>query len=340
MTAVLRRRNSLLAVRATMAFATVVLGLVFAGDAILQRSHPDVYRAACIAVSVGAGFMVVFWSTRWPTRWQSRVAAWSGTLLMASWGLAQSAAMTVALACVAVALMSGYLAVFHGLLDVVANTVVALTLSVRTAWLLIEHAGAVVAIAPVLILLLPTVTVPAALAGLARALRAYAVLADQDQLTGLLNRRAFSEEIIRIIGEVQRLPSASRLKLVVIMIDIDKFKRINDTLGHAEGDRVLLTVTSVLRRHVPLPAILCRAGGEEFLVGMVTRGEAVALAERIRDAVRTETHGVTVSIGIASKNLTGRHAVRSADLLDELIKCADAAMYDVKREGGDDTRLH
>ena len=156
-------------------------------------------------------------------------------------------------------------------------------------------------------------------------------LAMTDELTSLANRRAFflrgSEEIRR----VQRHPSPFSL----LMLDIDNFKNVNDTFGHAAGDAVLQRIAGVLMEHLRMIDISARLGGEEFgiLLPNTRLAEAVVLAERIRKTIEKDlrifqgqTMGVTVSIGAAE------YSPEIPDL-DVALRKADDALYRAKNQG-------
>jgi diguanylate cyclase (GGDEF)-like protein len=149
--------------------------------------------------------------------------------------------------------------------------------------------------------------------------------AGTDELTGLCNRRTG----LRLLDELDR----SNAAFSVLVIDVDHFKRINDTFGHDGGDVVLRDVASVLSRLVRGDDVVCRWGGEEF-VAVVPTAEAdpgIAMAERLRAAVRTEVSAgdgpVTVSIGVAHRR-AGVSAMTA-------MKQADGALYEAKRAGRD-----
>nr|WP_118180037.1 diguanylate cyclase [Paraburkholderia phosphatilytica] len=157
-----------------------------------------------------------------------------------------------------------------------------------------------------------------------------------DALTGLANRRHFDE---RLREELMR---AARYALPVgcLFIDIDRFKQINDTHGHATGDRVLATVAACLRQQLRIGDTLARHGGEEFAALLQgDREEILIAAERVRRAVASlEVHdergariAVTVSIGATSHTVPGpQEAARvGAALLEE----ADHALYRAKHNG-------
>jgi two-component system cell cycle response regulator len=145
-------------------------------------------------------------------------------------------------------------------------------------------------------------------------------LAIRDGLTGLYNYRYFGEMLAHQVEVSQRYD----WPLSLLFLDIDNFKGINDTLGHPEGDLVLKSLSRFLLAHVRQADVLCRYGGEEFVVLLPqTNGvQAQLLAERLRQGIArtpiplTEgSVGITVSIGVArlSARLSGEDLVRGAD---------------------------
>lgn len=157
-------------------------------------------------------------------------------------------------------------------------------------------------------------------------------LARTDGLTGLLNHRTFME---RIREEYKRLDREPR-PFSVLLVDIDFFKKVNDTYGHPVGDVALARVARVLKETVRSVDFTARYGGEEFAVGMVDAGErgAEQMAERVRKLVEQMTITapgtvelrVTLSIGIATFPTDTRKA-------EQLISYADEALYQAKRSG-------
>jgi diguanylate cyclase (GGDEF)-like protein len=153
-----------------------------------------------------------------------------------------------------------------------------------------------------------------------------------DELTGMRNRRAFYE-----LGEFA-LSQAVRYAhpVSVIVLDIDHFKRINDTWGHAAGDETLRLVALIIQRTVRTSDIAGRVGGEEFaiLLPRATAADAAAMAERLRVAMaraplwhdKGEIH-FTASFGVAEAD--------GPTTLDRLLDAADAALYRAKEQGRD-----
>jgi diguanylate cyclase (GGDEF)-like protein len=156
-------------------------------------------------------------------------------------------------------------------------------------------------------------------------------LAQLDPLTGLNNRRAFYDMTAPLWSNAIRHAHA----ISVMLLDIDHFKQINDTLGHAHGDAVLKALAGVLRQSVRQGDVLARWGGEEFIVFLpeTSLDEAIALAERLRTAIagvrvpcETGATTVTASVGVAQRE--GCHAT-----LDALIASADECLLQSKQQG-------
>ncbi len=155
-----------------------------------------------------------------------------------------------------------------------------------------------------------------------------------DSLTGLFNRRYLEEAFPREVHRASRKKS----KLGLLMIDLDHFKQFNDRFGHAAGDMALRDLAVFLRRHSRSEEILCRYGGEEFVLLLVdcSLKDAMNRAEQIRAAVKKQSWSfegcplgtVTLSIGIA-------FLPDHAQTLEDLLRAADAALYLAKKEGRD-----
>ncbi|MBI5026218.1 MAG: diguanylate cyclase [Nitrospirae bacterium] len=156
-------------------------------------------------------------------------------------------------------------------------------------------------------------------------------LAITDGLTGLFNHRYFQEKLAQEFRRLERIPDA----LSLMLIDIDHFKKVNDTYGHPAGDAVLKGIASILRTTFRDIDILARYGGEEFaavLIGTDIKG-AEKMAERLRIHVMERPFHVdknelriTLSIGVASYPHDSKKK-------DELIEKADQALYFAKRSG-------
>lgn len=159
-------------------------------------------------------------------------------------------------------------------------------------------------------------------------------MATHDFLTGLLNFRSFQDNFDR---EFERFVRYSR-NLSLLMIDLDNFKRINDTFGHQVGDQVLREVGEILKKNLRKTDYAFRYGGDEFVVMMPDRScdQAMIFAQRVRASVKQEIRGVhpyqfslSLSIGIADC------AVLSSKTKEELLQRADGALYQAKTRGRD-----
>ncbi len=159
-------------------------------------------------------------------------------------------------------------------------------------------------------------------------------MADHDSLTGLLNRRRFELDLAEHLDRAEQ-PKQGRAG-ALILLDVDHFKRVNDTLGHAAGDDLLVALSGALRARLRDDDLVARLGGDEFAVLLpgVTRSQAEQVAGEILASAR---HGqpnsalgrqvVTCSIGIA---MCADH-----DGVEKLMRAADLAMYETKRSGRD-----
>jgi diguanylate cyclase (GGDEF)-like protein/PAS domain S-box-containing protein len=163
-------------------------------------------------------------------------------------------------------------------------------------------------------------------------------LADHDPLTGLLNRRRFDEELMVTILRLRRHGGRSAL----LLLDLDRFKHVNDTFGHKVGDEVLIAVADVLSRRLRGTDVVARLGGDEFaaLLHEAEADAARAVAEELAAALRARRVGaggrevrVTGSIGIV---LLDADTVGNED--DPLI-AADLALYQAKHAGRDRIEL-
>jgi diguanylate cyclase len=154
---------------------------------------------------------------------------------------------------------------------------------------------------------------------------------ERDPLTGLLNRRGFDRAAQTLLAT----PQINNAHLIVAMVDLDRFKVLNDYLGHAAGDRVLIAVADVLRAHTGAAAAIGRVGGEEFLVAEVAgTPDTEAMSDRLCRAIAATPYPITASVGTSSTALRNEDKPVSAPALSTLIHIADVAMYEAKRHGG------
>ncbi|HEY6108321.1 MAG TPA: diguanylate cyclase [Gemmatimonadales bacterium] len=153
-----------------------------------------------------------------------------------------------------------------------------------------------------------------------------------DGLTGLFNRRRLME----VLSDETRRSQRLKHTFATLMVDVDHFKKYNDSFGHLAGDGVLTRVAGILREATREVDFVARYGGEEFLVMLpeTAMPEAQEIAERVRSRIAEESFSgrrITVSIGVAEFPLHGQTP-------EHVIAAADEALYEAKREGRDRVR--
>ncbi len=163
-------------------------------------------------------------------------------------------------------------------------------------------------------------------------------LAQYDHLTGLVNRTLFRDRLLLALARSKR----KQQPLGLMLLDLDRFKAVNDTCGHDAGDQLLKAVADRFRSCVREVDTVARMGGDEFamiLEGVSGQQDIVTVAQRIIQAIREpflidgQPQSVGVSIGITVYPLDDQS-------VDELLKHADAAMYRAKQRGGNTFQFH
>ena len=159
-------------------------------------------------------------------------------------------------------------------------------------------------------------------------------LADHDPLTGLLNRRRFEETLVARVADAARYESGG----AVLLLDLDNFKYVNDSLGHGTGDAVIRSVADLIRGEMRETDVLARLGGDEFalLLPYASENEATQVAQKLLDTVRRHRAvfrgkrlRLTTSVGVTV--ISNDRVQTAEDLLVE----ADVAMYEAKEAGRD-----
>lgn len=168
---------------------------------------------------------------------------------------------------------------------------------------------------------------------LERALEQLNTMATTDWLTELPNRRKFDEALSRMFHQSERFAEA----ITLVLLDVDRFKLINDSHGHGAGDAVLREIGSILRTHVRKADLAARLGGDEFGIILYHTGskQAELFAEKLMEDVRKHafrheggTLNAGVSVGIAQRDVSMKSA-------ESLYNAADKALYRAKQDGRD-----
>jgi diguanylate cyclase (GGDEF)-like protein len=283
------------------------------------------------AAVAGGMFGLALWVWRWPTHGQSVVFAIVSNAAIALSCLSYPNPNGALTGCISFATIAAYIAFFHStplvLYNFAVTTVVCVVAAVRIA--MTGHWA--MAVVDLFIVVQINIAMPVAIHVLVRALGVDLVRADRDPLTGLLNRRAFNTQSAKLAAD----PAHSGAHLVMVVVDLDDFKAINDTYGHQVGDETLIAVGQALSRAVVgAPAVIGRSGGEEFVVAAVLENDNPApIAQQICEEIAALPEPVTASVGTAC---TALDALRESheSTLERLVRAADAAMYEAKRAGG------
>lgn len=159
------------------------------------------------------------------------------------------------------------------------------------------------------------------------------LLASTDPMTKLYNRRYFNE----ISKNILEIDKRNKSELSIMMMDIDKFKNVNDTYSHSIGDKVISFVADILKKYQRKSDVVCRYGGEEFvmLLPNTSLNDAIIIAQKIRkhiedsiiDSQENEGFGITISIGISQVNLLNESNIEPS------LNRADDALYKAKNLG-------
>ena len=271
-----------LAARGATGAVRVVMAIIPASLAIcllvLLRSvdapRPGVPTAMMWAAFCGGVAGSILWASRWPSRHQSLAFALVTNASVALACLSFSDPQGALLGCVAFATCAAYIGFFHSTVLVVYNFVVASTVAIVIASRIVATGHIGLAAVDLFLVTQINIVMPIAIHLLIRSLGVDLERAGRDSLTGLLNRRSFDRYAARMLDESDIDPDAH---LVVVMIDLDNFKRLNDTRGHAAGDQALVAIAAVLRQQCGPDAAVGRLGGEEFVIAEVAPAPEHAL---------------------------------------------------------------
>lgn len=335
----LEARGMTRAIRARVSFIAGSLSLVAIGSIWSPVGpHGTVPIALALIAGVCAAANALLWALRWPTRRQATGFAIASSTGIALVVLAQSNPAAAMLGCTTFTGLAIHQSLFHSARVIAYNFCCALVVaSVKTVGLVAQFglAGALVAFWLVVLL---NISAPLALYVAGQILGPDAYRADRDSLTGLFNRRAFYLHSQRILQEC----AGRATDLVIAVIDLDRFKQLNDRYGHATGDAALVSVAQTLRDGTGEKAVIGRLGGEEFaFADEWPPGEVAERAQRLCTAIAELPFGITASIGTTTFRVEG--ATPQADIdtvLADLVSLADAAMYSAKGKGGNQAGHH
>lgn len=320
--------------------ATFVFTLLFAAVPVVMLTSPygpdtAPTRAVAIVASVCGLAVSSIWLIGWPTRRQSLIYHAVCCVSIAAGTLVLSTSYGALMGCVMFAAIGGLLAYFHALVHVFANFAVAVVCAlVGAARLFADTGDAAVVLASLLLVVGLNLGVPFGIHALVHSLHTELRSSDFDPLTGLPNRRSFYNSVHEMLLERR----GGHAEVNVTMIDIDDFKRLNDTRGHAAGDEALVGIGAVLIQNCGAGAVVGRLGGEEFVIADMASAEHHAeTVERIRLGIAALPVQITASLGTCGATI-GPGVSAPPEFLDQLIRAADLAMYRSKRAGGN--RIH
>jgi diguanylate cyclase (GGDEF)-like protein len=270
-------------------------------------SGPDRFATQMASLAAaGCGVMLsVLWATRWPSRLQAELFSIAAAACIALTCLSQSNPLIGLVGCVAFAVLSGFNAFLHAARLMAFTFVIATAIAIFLAIQVIHGTGDVaVAVCALALILASNLGVPAAVQILIYALRMDLSKADHDSLTGLLNRRAFKRAVV----EVTRQRRTADVRLVVAVIDLDGFKGINDSAGHAAGNEALIAVAAALRANCGPTTAIGRYGGEEFVVvDTLTDQEPTVLTQHLCHQIAAIAIPLPFTASIGSSSIALRN---------------------------------
>lgn len=327
--------------RATQIFMAIVAasGTLVPANALWGPGaiHQDLLVALGVAAGVAGLFFAILWLTTWPTWTLSVGFAFVISLSIALGSWTNVDPIISLTSCVALAVSGGYLAFFHSARLVTINIVVALSIAALHAAQVAADGQPVLAVSLYFLVVELNAGVPLAIQVVVHALGFDLIQSDRDPLTGLLNRRSVNRAVVSAVLDDRH----DKKVLAIAVIDLDRFKELNDTLGHNAGDSALVAVTHALRCALPESTVVGRVGGDEFLLADILPAESVTnLGESARRAVAETPYELTASVGTASVSVDAVDPGNIAETLRRLTIEADVAMYQAKRAGGDGVRRH
>lgn len=324
----------------------VMIGIGTGLDGVLSllvlwptASTPASGIAVAVFAALQIGWALAWCFLPWPSRWCSLAFVVSADIAIAMVVLLDGSWFFALFGWYFFALLSVYLMFFDGPKVAVSHAVwVVLTacLFVNQADAAAQFDGANLTVMT-LVWVVPMVAAPLGIQCGIWALRNDAYQSLTDPLTGLLNRRGLHLHI----GDLLRDNITSDAEVDVMVVDLDRFKDINDAFGHPIGDKVLIRSARRIKAAVRGSALVARVGGEEFVIIDLTESDLSERdSDRVRDAIAAPAHPpITASVGVTSIAVAdfGAPGVDSLTVLDTIIERADRAMFDAKRDGGNAT---
>lgn len=324
--------------RFVMAGVSVAFALVAA--AMLWGSHGPAdaaWRAADGAAAIIGAVSAVFWLRAWPTLNQSRAYVFVATLCIAAACLAQRDPLAGLMGSYAFVVLGVYIALMHCAKATLYNFTISLIVGLILAFRVSQGGSDIIlAVCSLAMVVLFSAGAPVLIATTLQIMATDIARAERDALTGLYNRRGFYRHVARLLDHHAEVNGDH---FTVVMIDLDNFKRLNDREGHSVGDQALAEIARALRANTSGTAVVARAGGEEFLVADLSTTKSANVAN-LCDAIAATTYGVTASVGCTTVPVRHLDLQNVAALIDELVAHADAAMYDAKAAGGNQSRTY
>jgi len=320
--------------------STTTLALAVAGAVLLLSGHGPQVRATsiwCWASIAGVTGCAMLWLIGWPSKRRSLMFILALNLCFAVFCGFQSDRLAGLIGAAAFTLTGGYIACWHTARYLTYNIGVASYVVGLQVFRCVQEGTGRIALAAAIFVLALNIFVPFGVQAIVHALGIAVLHSDRDPLTGLLTRRAF----FRRISALLEAGRGSGLSLLLTMIDLDRFKHLNDTSGHAVGDEALIAVGRVLSATVRDGALVGRIGGEEFMVAELTGpGGHSDAAQRLCEAIAAVPYPVTASVGTANARIDDFTFDEQVALVDRLCISADATMYEAKRRGGNQVCHH
>ncbi|MGQ9350987.1 diguanylate cyclase [Mycolicibacterium gilvum] len=286
------------------------------------------------AIALALGCAVVRLSI-WPSKRQSVVLILALNLSIAVFCQIQTDQLIGVVGATAFATTGTSIACLHSAKYMLYNVVVATYIGVLQAVRAMGETDGHLILAALGLVLIVNIAVPFSVQSLVHALGGDVVQSDRDPLTGLLHRRALFRQINALIASHRDHADF----LAVTMIDLDKFKVLNDTYGHSAGDDALIAVGEALLSAANGRALVGRVGGEEFMVAeLCETAHDTGLSERLRAAIAALPQHITGSVGTAVASINDVPTDDFQDLVVTLFRRSDRAMYEAKRAGGNQIR--